>query len=103
MEDDEDLQPVQRGERSLETSRTTTADCRAGSRAAHLPGETIMATATFRGRRCAYEPDYAVPPGHTLQETIDAMGIDQRELVQRTGLSAKHVNQVINRKSKARP
>ncbi len=54
-----------------------------------------MATATFRGQRFAYEPDYAVPPGQTLQETIDALGIDQRELAQRTGLSAKHINQVI--------
>ncbi len=54
-----------------------------------------MATTTFRRRRFAYEPDYAVPPGQTLQETIDALGIDQRELAQRTGLSPKHVNQVI--------
>jgi HTH-type transcriptional regulator/antitoxin HigA len=45
--------------------------------------------------RYPYEPDYVVPPGQTLQETIDALGIDQRELAARTGLSAKHVNQVI--------
>jgi HTH-type transcriptional regulator/antitoxin HigA len=50
-----------------------------------------------RSRRTTYpyDPDYAVPPGRTLQETIDALGLDQRELAQRTGLSAKHVNQVI--------
>jgi HTH-type transcriptional regulator / antitoxin HigA len=42
-----------------------------------------------------YEPDYAVPPGRTLQETIDSLDLDQRELAQRTGLSVKHVNQVI--------
>ena len=46
-------------------------------------------------RRFAYEPDYAVPPGGTLQETIDALGIDQRELAARAGVSAKHVNQII--------
>ncbi len=45
--------------------------------------------------RYRYEPDYAVPPGATLQETIDALGIDQRELAIRTGLSAKHINQII--------
>src|SRR5436189_2068542 len=45
--------------------------------------------------RHPYEPDYAVPPGQTLQETIDAQGIDQRELAARSGLSAKHINQVI--------
>ncbi|MFN0056738.1 MAG: helix-turn-helix domain-containing protein [Planctomycetales bacterium] len=47
------------------------------------------------GTRFAYEPDYAVPPGHTLQETIDGLGIDQRELANRAGLSAKHINQII--------
>jgi len=45
--------------------------------------------------RHPYEPDYAVPPGQTLQETIDAQGIDQRELAVRAGLSAKHINQVV--------
>ncbi len=42
-----------------------------------------------------FEPDYAVPPGETLRETIAAMGITQRELCARTGLSTKHVNQII--------
>ena len=42
-----------------------------------------------------YVPDDAAPPGRTLQETIDSLGMDQRELAQRTGLSVKHVNQVI--------
>lgn len=42
-----------------------------------------------------YSPDYAVPPGRTLQETIDVLGLDQRELARRTGLSSKHVNQII--------
>ena len=35
-----------------------------------------------------YEPDYAVPPGATLQETIDSLGMTQRELAVRTGLTA---------------
>lgn len=45
--------------------------------------------------RYVYEPDFAVPPGRTLQETIDALEMDQRELAKRTGLSVKHINQVI--------
>jgi len=45
--------------------------------------------------RTAYEPDYTVAPGRTLQETIDALDMDQRELAKRTGLSVKHINQVI--------
>ena len=43
----------------------------------------------------AYEPDYAVAPGQTLQETIDTLGMDQRELAVRTGLSPKTINQII--------
>jgi len=46
--------------------------------------------------RPTYEPDYAVPPGRTLQETIEALGIDQRELATRSGISAKHINQIIS-------
>lgn len=55
-----------------------------------------MASARSKMTRYAYEPDYAVSPGQTLQETIDALGIDQKELAARAGLSAKHVNQIIN-------
>lgn len=46
-------------------------------------------------KRYAYEPQYAVPPGRTLQETIDALGMGQRDLATRTGLSCKHINQII--------
>ena len=42
-----------------------------------------------------YEPDYAVPPGHTLQETIDELGMDQKELAQRIGLTTQTVNKII--------
>ncbi|MCC7083666.1 MAG: helix-turn-helix domain-containing protein [Pirellulales bacterium] len=45
--------------------------------------------------RYKYEPDYAVPPGQTLQETIDSRGIDQKELAKRADLSVKHVNQIV--------
>ena len=45
--------------------------------------------------RIPFEPDYAVAPGATLQETIDYLGIDQRELAARTGMSAKTINQII--------
>lgn len=53
-----------------------------------------MANTTLK-ERYSFEPDYAVPPGQTLQDTIDHLGMDQRELAIRTGLSAKHVNQII--------
>ena len=43
----------------------------------------------------AYEPDYSVPPGETLRETIESLGLTQAELATRAGLSTKHVNQII--------
>lgn len=43
-----------------------------------------------------YDPDYAIPPGETLAETLDTLGMTQAELARRTGLSTKHVNQIIN-------
>lgn len=46
-----------------------------------------------------YEPDFATPPGATLRETIERLGIDQRELADRTGLTAKTLNQIIQGKA----
>jgi addiction module HigA family antidote len=50
-------------------------------------------------KRYAYEPDYAVPPGATLDETIQSLGMDQRELAVRTGLTPKTINLIINGKA----
>ncbi|MFC4912810.1 HigA family addiction module antitoxin [Actinomadura gamaensis] len=41
------------------------------------------------------EPDYAVPPGETIREFLDELGMTQRQLAARLGLSPKHVNQLI--------
>jgi HTH-type transcriptional regulator / antitoxin HigA len=46
-------------------------------------------------RREASEPDYAVPPGETLRETLEAIGMSQADLARRADLSAKHINQII--------
>lgn len=46
--------------------------------------------------RYPHEPDYAVPPGATLAETLDAIGMDQRELARRADLAEKTVSQIIN-------
>jgi HTH-type transcriptional regulator / antitoxin HigA len=44
----------------------------------------------------AFEPDYAVPPGATLVETMASLGMTQTELALRTGLSRKTINGIIN-------
>lgn len=46
-------------------------------------------------RPLRYEPDYAVAPGDTLRATLIARGMTQSDLATRTGLSPKHINQVI--------
>lgn len=46
--------------------------------------------------RYPHEPDYAVPPGATLAETLDAIAMDQRELARRADLAEKTVSQIIN-------
>ena len=43
-----------------------------------------------------YAPDYAVAPGVTLKETLDAKGLSQADLAIRTGLAEKTVSQIIN-------
>ena len=43
----------------------------------------------------AFAPDYTVPPGEILEEYLEAAGMSQVELAQRTGLTPKTVNQII--------
>ena len=54
-------------------------------------------------KRYAFEPDYAVPPGETLQETIEALGMTQRDLATRTGMAPKTINQIIKGKAPITP
>jgi len=49
-------------------------------------------------KRYVYEPDYAVPPGDTLLETIECLNISQAELAERTGRPTKTLNGIIKGK-----
>jgi HTH-type transcriptional regulator/antitoxin HigA len=42
-----------------------------------------------------YVPTEAIAPGETLRETLDALDMNQVQFAQRTGLSTKHVNQLL--------
>ncbi len=53
-----------------------------------------MANARYR----PFMPDYAVPPGESLKESLEFTGMTQAELAERTGLSRKTVNGIINAK-----
>lgn len=50
-----------------------------------------------------YSPDYVSPPGETLEETIDVLGISQAQLAERTGRSKKMVNEIIKGKAPITP
>lgn len=43
-----------------------------------------------------YEPDLVLPPGDTLEEVLDSIDMTQAALAKRTGLSTKHINQIVN-------
>jgi HTH-type transcriptional regulator / antitoxin HigA len=45
-------------------------------------------------RQNPFQPDYAVPPGATLEETMDALGMTQRDLADRTGLTVQTLNRI---------
>src|SRR5271163_2726026 len=43
-----------------------------------------------------YEPGGEVlPPGETLREALESLEMSQSQLAQRTGMSTKHINQII--------
>lgn len=46
----------------------------------------------------ALTPDWTVDPGTVLSRVLEARGLRQSDLAERTGLSAKHINQVIKNK-----
>ncbi len=45
--------------------------------------------------RNRYVPDYAVPPGETLRETLEAISMSQADLADRTGRPKKTINGII--------
>lgn len=44
----------------------------------------------------AYTPDKAIHPGHGIARALEREGMTQKNLSERTGLSEKHISQIIN-------
>lgn len=44
----------------------------------------------------AYTPNKAIHPGHVIARELDRAGMTQKNLSDRTGLSEKHISQIIN-------
>lgn len=51
----------------------------------------------------AYKPDYAIPPGAILEETLEARGLSKSEFARRCGRPAKTVSEIIVGKSAITP
>jgi addiction module HigA family antidote len=50
-----------------------------------------------------YQPDFVTPPGETLLETIETLGITQTDLAQRMGRPEKTVSEIIHTKVEITP
>lgn len=50
-------------------------------------------------KRTSFQPNYAVPPGETLRETLEFLGMTQAELAERTGRPKKTINEIISGKA----
>lgn len=53
----------------------------------------------IRKKETMFQPNYAVPPGETLKETLNSVGMTQAELAERTGRPKKTVNEIITGKA----
>lgn len=49
-----------------------------------------------KNRTYAYTPDYAVAPGQTLSEVIESLGMTQKELALRMGLTEQSIIRILN-------
>lgn len=50
-------------------------------------------------QEATFAPDYMAPPGEILDEYLESAGMSQTELAQRTGLTAKTINQIVQGKA----
>ena len=46
-----------------------------------------------------FRPDYAIPPGYTLIEVLNSIGMTQAELADRTGRPRKTINEIVKGKA----
>lgn len=50
-----------------------------------------------------YTPDYVSPPGETLLETLETIGMSQADLAERTGKAIKTINEIVQGKAPITP
>lgn len=53
--------------------------------------------------KTAYKPDYVSPPGETVLDTLEMLGLSQAELAERTGRPKKTINEIVQGKAAITP
>jgi addiction module HigA family antidote len=56
-----------------------------------------------QGKRPSYSPDEVSPPGETLVDVLNAKGMSQAELAERTGRPKKTINEIVRGRSMITP
>jgi HTH-type transcriptional regulator / antitoxin HigA len=54
-------------------------------------------------RAPSFTPEYAIPPGETVLEMIESLGLSQAEFAERTGRPRKTINEIVNGKAAITP
>lgn len=57
----------------------------------------------MRAQTEKFTPDYIIPPGEILEETLDARGIKKKEFAERCGKTAKTISEIIAGKAPITP
>ena len=50
-----------------------------------------------------YQPNYAVPPGDVLDYELETRGMSKKELALRTGITPKHINEIVQARASITP
>jgi len=56
-----------------------------------------------KNAKSSFQPDYVIPPGETLKETLETIGMSQTDLAERTGRPKKTINEIIMGKTAITP
>jgi HTH-type transcriptional regulator / antitoxin HigA len=50
-----------------------------------------------------FEPDWVSPPGDTIEDLLDDLGMSKAQLAQRTGFTPKHINELVHGRAPLTP
>jgi addiction module HigA family antidote len=65
-------------------------------RVCHFNNETLNNLGgSMKEQQKSFSPNYAIPPGETLRETLNSLGMTRAELGKRTGLSQQVIKEIV--------